>query len=164
MKDLGQAHFLRRAKMENTKPISNSCSFSTLSLFVENFLDATLYRSIVGALQYLVITRSDITYAVNHACQAMHNPTIEDWHRVKHLLRCLKGTIAKNLFYHHNSNSSLELFSDVEWASSPNNRHSTRGYLIYLGKNLISWSTRKRQKIARLSTKAEYKAADDATL
>ena len=107
--------------MENTKPISNSCSSSILSLFAENFLNATLYGSIVGALQYLVITWPDITYAVNRACQALHNPTIDDWCRAKHLLRYLKGSIGKNLFYHCNSDSSLELFSDANSASSLNN-------------------------------------------
>ena len=144
MKDLGEAHFflgiellytptgcflsqshyiisiLRHAQMENTKPVSNSCSSSISSLSTEHFLDATLYRSVFGALQYLVITRPDITYAVNRACQAMHNPTIEGWRCVKHLLRYLKGTITKNLFYHRNFDSSLELFSDADWASSPN--------------------------------------------
>ena len=138
MKDLGQAHFflgiellytptscflsqshyiisiLHRAKIENTKPVSNSCSSSISSLSTEHFSDATLYRSVVGALQYLVITRPDITYTVNRACQAMHNPTI------KHLLRYLKGTITENLFCHRNFDSSLELFSDADWASSPN--------------------------------------------
>jgi histone deacetylase 1/2 len=30
--------------------------------------DATEYRSIVGCLQYLTITRPDISYAVNRVC------------------------------------------------------------------------------------------------
>ena len=149
--------------MENTKHVSNSCSSSISSLSVEKILDATLYHSIVRALPYLVITRPDITHAVNRACQAMHNSTIEDWRRVKHLLRYLKGTIVGNLFYHRNSNSSLELFSDADWASSPNDQHSTGGYLIYLGENLISWSTRKQQTVARSSTEAEYTVVADAT-
>ena len=149
--------------MENTKHVSNSCSSSISSLSTEHFSDATLYRSVVGELQYLVITRLDITYAVNCACQAMHNPTIEDWLCVKHLLPYLKGTILENLFYHRNSDSSLELFSDADWTSSPNDRRSTGGYLIYLGKNLILWSTRKQRTVSRSSTEAEYKANADAT-
>ena len=110
-----------------------------------------------------MITRLKITYAVNRAFQAMQNPTIEDWCRAKHLLRYLKGTIDKNLFYHPNYDSSLELFSGADWASSLDNWRSNGGYLIYLGKNLISWSTRKQQTVARSSTKAEYITLADAT-
>ena len=83
-------------------------------------------------------------------CQAMHNPTIEDIRHVKHLLHYLRGAIAKNLFYHRNSDSSHELFSDADCASSPNDRCSTGGYLKYLGKNLILWSTRKHQNSCKI--------------
>lgn len=37
--------------------------------------DASLYRNIVGALQYATITRPEISYAVNRVCQFMHSPT-----------------------------------------------------------------------------------------
>ena len=33
-----------------------------------------LYRSIVGALQYVTITRPKISYCVNRVCQFMQNP------------------------------------------------------------------------------------------
>jgi hypothetical protein len=45
--------------------------------------DATKYRSIVGALQYLTITRPDLAFAVNKACQYLHSPTTEHWTAVK---------------------------------------------------------------------------------
>ena len=33
-----------------------------------------LYRSVVGALQYVTITRPELSYSVNKVCQFMHNP------------------------------------------------------------------------------------------
>jgi hypothetical protein len=36
--------------------------------------DATSYRSIAGALQYLTITRLDLAFAIQQACLYMHNP------------------------------------------------------------------------------------------
>ena len=82
----------QKAHMDKAKPTSNPCSFSKLTNSTK-FNDSTLYRRIVGALQYLTITRPDISFSVNKACQAMHSPTISDWTDVKHLLRYLKHTI-----------------------------------------------------------------------
>lgn len=36
--------------------------------------DPFLHRSIVGGLQYVTLTRPDISYAVNRVCQYMHQP------------------------------------------------------------------------------------------
>lgn len=38
------------------------------------FSDASFYRSIAGALQYLTLTRPDIAYAVHQVCLHMHEP------------------------------------------------------------------------------------------
>ena len=37
--------------------------------------DPSLYRSIVGASQYVTITRPDISFGINKACQFMAHPT-----------------------------------------------------------------------------------------
>jgi hypothetical protein len=37
--------------------------------------DSTQYMSIVGALQYLTLTRPDIAFVVNMVCQFLHAPT-----------------------------------------------------------------------------------------
>jgi histone deacetylase 1/2 len=52
--------------------------------------DATNYRSVVGAPQYLILTRPDISFAVNKVCQFLHAPTMVHWAAVKPILRYLK--------------------------------------------------------------------------
>ncbi|GMP34947.1 hypothetical protein CsSME_00007602 [Camellia sinensis var. sinensis] len=51
------------------------------------FSQPPLYRSVVGGLQYLTITRPDLALAVNQACQHMHSPTNAHFQAVKRLLR-----------------------------------------------------------------------------
>lgn len=36
--------------------------------------NAHLYRSVVGALQYIAITIPELAYSVNRVCQFVHNP------------------------------------------------------------------------------------------
>jgi len=59
--------------------------------------DPTLYRSIVGALQYVTIIRPEIGYSVNKFCQFMSHPLLEHGKFVKKILRYLKGTISYGL-------------------------------------------------------------------
>ena len=55
--------------------------------------DATRYRSIVGGLQYLTLTRPDLSFAVNKVCQFLHAPTSQHWTTVKRILRYVKCTL-----------------------------------------------------------------------
>lgn len=56
------------------------------------FDDPKLYRSVVGALQYVCITRPDLTFVVNKVSQFMKQPLLEHWQAVKRILRYLQGT------------------------------------------------------------------------
>ena len=59
--------------------------------------DPTLYRSIVGALQYLTLTHSDLACALQQMCLHMHDPKDVHWTLVKRILRYVRGTTSKGL-------------------------------------------------------------------
>ena len=154
---------LRKLKMENCQPLPTPCHITcseTSSKVVDN---PHLYRQVVGALQYLNFTRPDISYAVNQACRSMHSPQSADWVRLKHLLRYLKGTITHGIYFSRRSPISLTAFNDADWAGDSLDRCSTSGFLIYLSKNLISWSSKKQVTVSKSCTEAEYKAIANAT-
>lgn len=123
--------------------------------------DGTMYRTIVGALQYLQFTRPDIAYAVNKLSQFMHRPTDIHWQAVKRLLRFLSGTRDRGIFFRANNKSHLHAFSDADWAGNKDDYTSTTANIIYLGSNPVSWTSRKQKTVARSSTEAEYKAVAD---
>jgi hypothetical protein len=70
---------LKRVGMVDCKSVTTPLSTSEkLSLHERSLLgpdDASRYRSIVGALQYLTLTRPDIAFSVNKVCQFLHAPT-----------------------------------------------------------------------------------------
>ncbi|PNY08092.1 histone deacetylase [Trifolium pratense] len=145
-------------------PMMSSCKLSKVGS--NTVADTTLYRSVVGSLQYATITRPEISFAVNKVCQFMSAPLETHWIAVKRILRYLKGTIDQGLKLlptdiHHPL--PLRVFCDADWASDPDDRRSTSGAAIFFGPNLISWWSRKQQVVARSSTEAEYRSLAQAT-
>jgi hypothetical protein len=112
VKDMGQLHFflgmeviptttslflsqhkyitdlLTKLNMHGAKAVITPLSNTTvLKLFDgTSSVDSTKYRSIIGALQYLSLTRPDISFAVNKLSQFIHKPTITHLTAVKRLL------------------------------------------------------------------------------
>ena len=156
---------LTKTKMLEAKPITTPIASSTsLSAHEkEPFPDHTLFKSTIGALQYLSITRPDISFCVNKLSQFMHKPTLTHWQFVKRLLRYLKHTIQFALHIYRSSCNCLQAFTDANWAGNRDDRRSTGNFCVFLGKNLISWSCRKQATVARSSTEAEYKTLANTT-
>uniref|UniRef100_A0A2N9HK34 Integrase catalytic domain-containing protein n=1 Tax=Fagus sylvatica TaxID=28930 RepID=A0A2N9HK34_FAGSY len=156
---------LHKTNLHEAKPVSSPMASSTvLSQYTGSSLsDPSSYRSVVGSLQYLSLTRPDISFAVNKVCQFMANPTEDHWSAVKRILRYLKHTIHHCIFLHRDTNFNIQAFSDADWVSCPDDRRSTTGYCLLLGRNLISWTSRKQRTVSRSSTESEYRAVAHAS-
>ena len=150
--------------MTNAKPVPTPMSASTnLSIRDGHTLDNPAeYRTLVGSLQYLLLTRSDIAFAVNKLSQFMHKPTTTHWTAAKRVLRYLAGTYTSDIFLSRFSNLSLHAYSDADWAGNKDDYTSTGAYVVFLGQHPISWSAKKQTGVARSSTEAEYRAVSAA--
>ena len=151
---------LPRAQLLDSKPVHTPMVVSQhLTTDGSPFSNPTLYRSLVGALQYLTITRPDFAYAVNSVSQFLHAPTTDHFLAFKHILRYVKETLHFGLTFRPSTiPSTLVAYSDADWAGCPDTHRSTSDYFIYLGNNLISWSAKKQPTVSRSSCESEYRA------
>ncbi|RVW92289.1 Retrovirus-related Pol polyprotein from transposon RE2 [Vitis vinifera] len=99
-------------------------------------VDNTDFRRVIGSLQYLSLTRPDISFAVNKLSQFMHKPTTAHWTATKRLLRYLKQTI-----FHE---PLLRLI------------------LVFLAQIPFLGAPRNNELLLRSSTEAEYRALANA--
>ncbi|XP_025648306.1 uncharacterized mitochondrial protein AtMg00810-like [Arachis hypogaea] len=139
---------LLKAGMNNSKPLPTPMS-TDLKLYSsdsEPFENPTKYRSIVGALQYLTMTRPDITFAVNRVSQFAHEPTLKHWKSVKRILRYVQGTVEHGIVFTKSTNFRILAFADSDWGGDLEDRKSITGFCVYLDNNLISWKSSKQTK------------------
>ncbi|XP_031096843.1 uncharacterized protein LOC116001083 [Ipomoea triloba] len=153
---------LKRAGMSDCKPLSTPISLTRAStLQADPYDDPTRYKSPSWALQYLTVTRPDLSFTVNLLCQHMHAPRVQQWEQLKRVLRYVKGTLLFGLCVRSSSSRELHAFSDSDWAGCPKDRKSTSGFVVFLGSNLVSWVCKKQRTVAMSSTESEYKALAD---
>ncbi|KAL2232434.1 UNVERIFIED_CONTAM: Retrovirus-related Pol polyprotein from transposon RE1 [Sesamum indicum] len=120
--------------------------------------DPESYRRLIGRLLYLGFTRPDVSYGAQQLSQFVHRPCKEHLAAALHLVKYLKGTSTKCLFFPAHNSFSLTGYCDADWASCPDSRRSLIGYCVFLGSALISWKTKKQPTISRSTAEAEYRS------
>ncbi|KAF2292180.1 hypothetical protein GH714_014984 [Hevea brasiliensis] len=152
--------FVRHATVSNgtTRSVGSSSS----STCTTGEYSSYAYK-VKDSLLYLLFTRPEISFTVNRLAQYMHRPTEEHWQAVKRVLRYLQGTAEYGLLLRPSSVYEISAYSDSDWAGSIEDRKSTTGFAIYLGRNLVSWASKKQRSVSRSSTEAEYRAIANTT-
>ncbi|GJU55221.1 ribonuclease H-like domain-containing protein, partial [Tanacetum coccineum] len=93
----------------------------------------------------------------SQVCLYMHDPREPHFSALKRILRYVRGTLDYGLQLFSSSTTSLVAYSDADWAGSPTTRRSTSGYCVFLGNNLLSWSSKRQPTLSCSSAEAEYR-------
>ena len=120
-------------------------------------VDREQYQHLVGKLIYLSLTCPDIAYSVSVVSQYMHSPTKRHYEAVQQILRYLKGTPGKGIFFKKNEQQNIEGFADVDWGGSTDAKSIT-GYCTKVWGNIVTWRSKKQTVVVRSSAEVEYRA------
>lgn len=77
-------------------------------------------------------------------------------------MRYIKGTINLGLTFRKSGTTEIVGFCDADYASDPDERRSTTGYIFKLAEAAISWNSKRQQTVALSTTEAEYMALSSA--
>jgi transposase InsO family protein len=200
MKDLGELRFVLGVEVIRDRPnrMLRLCQSAYVDQVLERFGASGCYHghipaagylpkleggkpdgrfmSLVGALMYLsLMTRPDITYAVQALARHLQASGPEHWEAVMRVLRYLQKTKTLGITYRGDKESqvpklygmigipSLKGYMDADWAADLNNRRSTTGYVFLMGGAAISWASKLQTTVSLSTAEAEYKAAAAAT-
>ena len=90
--------------------------------------------------------------------QFMHDPREPHLQIAYRVLHNLKGILGKGILFKKNNTLALEAYIDADCAGSLVDRRSTTGYCSFLGGNLVTWRSKKKNVVARSSAESEFRA------
>jgi len=152
---------LKKFGMEDAKPIKTPMATNGHLDLDEggNPVDQKLYRSMIGSLLYLTASRPDIMFSVCMCARFQAAPRECHLTAVKRILRYLKYSPNIGLWYPKGAHFDLVGFSDSDYAGCKVDRKSTSGGCQFLGRSLVSWSSKKQNSVALSTAEAEYISA-----
>nr|GEX82324.1 hypothetical protein [Tanacetum cinerariifolium] len=120
---------LKKYEMESCDPVGTPMEIKDKLDLDQNGtpVDATKYRSMIGAFMYLTSSRPDIVHTTCLCARYQAKPTEKHLKEVKMIFRYLRGTINTGLWYMKDSGFELTEFSDADYAGCKDTFKSTSG-------------------------------------
>lgn len=125
--------------------------------------DPSRYWRLVEKLNYLTITRPNISYIMSVANQFLETPKIPHWYGLIHFVQYLMWTPLALDCYIGKMDTWAKVLSDADWTRSHSYRRSTNRSYTFVGGNLVTWKSKKQIIVAHSSTKVEYNAMTHTT-
>ncbi|GJW42942.1 ribonuclease H-like domain-containing protein [Tanacetum coccineum] len=76
---------------------------------------------------------------------------------LKCIMRYVRGNVDFGLQLYVFATTSLAGYTDADWAGCTSTHKSTSGYCVFLGDNILSWSSKQQHIISRSSAEVEYR-------
>jgi hypothetical protein len=114
----------------------------------------------IGSLLYVTASRQDAVFSVYMCATFQASPRESYLKATKRILRYLKHTQNVRLWYPKGEKFELIRYLDSDYEGCKVERRSTSGTCQLLGRSLVSWSLKKQNSVALLTTKAEYITVD----
>ena len=129
---------------------------------------AAEYGTVTGMLTHLAnMTRPDLAYSVGQLQRYASCPRKKHWEAMKRIVRYLKGTMDLGLLYRRDCiGEGIIGAADSDWASDPDDRKSTSGYVFTYAGAAFAWKSKKQggkqhdSEPARATATAELRALD----
>jgi hypothetical protein len=123
-------------------------------------VDQKVYRSMIGFLLYLCASRPDIMLSVCMCARFIAAPKDCYLWVVKRITRYLVLAPNLGLWYPKGSHFEILGYSVADYAGCKMDRKSTSKTCQFLGRSLISWSSKKQNSVALSMAEAEYVTTD----
>ena len=135
---------LKKFGMNDSKPLSTPMSTTAVMDADEEGepVDKKEYRSRIGSLLYLTVTRPDIEFSVCLCARFQASSGTSHRQAVKQIFRYLQYSPDLGLWFSTSSTLSLSGYSDADFAGCHLDRKSTSGTCQFLGSSLIFFDNR----------------------
>lgn len=89
------------------------------------------FRSMIGSLQYLTTTQSDIAFPMVKISQFMQAHMVNHWNALKQILRYISATLYTTIHIKKSLSTTLQEFFDAYWGDL-DDRKNQGTYVVYV--------------------------------